>query len=170
MSIFDVVSDWIHDLFGGTTSTDLADLGADPDQVVPAGGNVPDAPAAQFPTMGGSPAMEQVNESMAKATTAYNEGMEIADDAPKMPSAGEQAGQFIHGVMNASPEQLEHMGGTLGALEASGEISNEVDASHHALLDSKAEHAQRIAEDQALIHAKAVEQGAQAAIDRAKEG
>jgi len=162
MSIFDVVSEWLHDLFGGTKSSDLADLGADPDQVV-------DQQAVQFPTMGGSPVMEQVNASMAAATEAYNQGMEELHDAPKGPTAGEQAAAFVDGVMNASPEQLEAMGGTLGALNASEEIRGSVAESHHELLESKSEHAQKLAENETLIHAKSVEQAAEAAAERAKD-
>jgi hypothetical protein len=174
MGIIDAIGDWIHDMVDGPGSKPtLAELGADPDQV-PKGGaaGAPGGGAGggdMFPNASGSSVMDQVNKSMDIANENYREGMEIAKDAPKMPSAGEQAQGIIDGVRNASPEQLERMARDGEGMAIAEDIRGDVDKSHHDLLDRKTEHEVKIGEDRALIDAERVEKDAQAAIDRAKD-
>src|SRR3954453_15404878 len=141
--IFDAISHFVHELLGGTTSSDLADLGADPHQLLGAGSahDVSDA-ASQFPSMGGSSVMDQVNQAVATASDNYTSGMAIAEQAPHVASAGDSAMQFIDGVMHASPEQLAHTGQQLGGLQASEAIHDSVADAHQHLLDGNAAHEQ----------------------------
>ena len=113
--------------------------------------------------------LDQVNASVAEASQAYEEGMEIAEDAPKMESAGQQAQGIIDGVMEASPEQLADMESTVGGLAASEEISNEVAGSEQALADREAAHEAVIAADREEIHAESVDAAARAALDDAEQ-
>jgi hypothetical protein len=155
--IFDAISDFVHELLGGTTSSDLAHLGADPHQLLDVGGAHDVAGAAgEFPGMGGSSVMDQVNQAVSTASANYTSGMEIAGHAPHMLSAGDQAQQFIHGVMHASPDQLAHTGQQLGGLNASETIHNGVMESHQHLLDDNDRHEQIRGADRALIHGKSV--------------
>jgi hypothetical protein len=158
--IFDAISDLVHELLGGTTSSDLAHLGADPHQLLDVGGAHDVAGAAgEFPSMGGSSVTDQVNQAVSTASANYTSGMEIAGHAPYMLSAGDQAQQFIHGVMNASPDQLAHTGQQLGGLNASEAIHHSVIDSQQQLLDRNAAHEQIRGADRALIHGKSVEDG-----------
>lgn len=158
--IFDAISDFVHELLGGTTSSDLAHLGADPHQLLNLG-DAHDASGAagEFPGMGGSSVMDQVNQAVETSSQNYTSGMAIADQAPHIASAGQQAQDFIDGVMHASPEQLAHTGQQLGGLQASEEIHNSVIDSQHQLLDRNAAHEQIRGADDALIHGKSVVDG-----------
>jgi hypothetical protein len=158
MAIFDAISDFVHELLGGTTSSDLSDLGADPHQLLDiSSAHDVAGEADQFPTMGGSSVMEQINHAVGTASENYTSGMAIAEHAPHMASAGEQAQQFIDGVMHASPEQLAHTGQQLGGLNASEQIQNSIAESQDHLWDGNAAHEQIKAADSELIHAKSVE-------------
>lgn len=171
MAVFDFIADLIHDLLGGTQSTGLADLGADPDQWLPGRSGAADAAARTppaFPDIGGSSVMAEVNEAMTTATENYHEGMAIAEQAPHLPSAGQQAQGFINGVMSASPEQLAHMSGQLGALSAGDEARASVGESMQGVLDRNAAHEAIKAADQGLIHGQSVAAAAERAIDQAR--
>jgi hypothetical protein len=156
---FDAISDFIHELLGGTTSSHLADLGADPHQLLDVSDAHDVSGAAEFPTMGGSSVMDQVNQAMDTATQNYDSGMALADHAPHIESAGQQAQDFIHGVMHASPEQLAHTGNELGGLQFGEQVDGSVSGAMHKLLDSNDAHEQIRGADQAVIHAKSVENG-----------
>ncbi len=166
MGIFDEITDWFHDLVDGGAKPTLADLGADPDQVVQGGPSVATS-AGPFPNSSGSSVIDQVNQSMSTATEAYREGMQIAQEAPAMPGAGQQAQGIIDGVIQASPEQLAGMEHTVGGLVAGDEIRGEVAESEQSLADRNAAHGATLATDREEIHARAVVTGAQEAIDRA---
>ena len=165
MDIFDFVSDAIHHLLGGTSSKDLADLGADPKQVLLSGQT---AGTDVFPDMGGSAVMAQVNQAVSTASQSYREGMEIAASAPHMLSAGQQAQQLIDGVMQASPEQLAKMGQQLEGMTVAAGIHNSVNEAGQHLAESNAHHAALRDADQEIIHAKAVAAAAARALDRAR--
>ena len=172
MDIFDLFHEAVHHVLGGTSSRDLADLGADPHQVLGAGQGLPDSPVSEsaqaFPDMGGSSVMDQVNQAMATATQSYREGMDSAGHAPVALSAGDQAQQLIDGVMHASPEQLARMGQQVQGLSVSEGIRESVAEARQQLLDDNAHHDLLRAADSDEIHAKAVAAAAQAALDRAR--
>ncbi|MBV9488032.1 MAG: hypothetical protein JO246_18515 [Frankiaceae bacterium] len=155
--IFDAISDFIHELIGGTGSSHLADLGADPHQLLDVSGahDVADT-TSQFPTMGGSAVMDQVNQAMDTATQNYTSGMALADHAPHLESAGQQAQDFIHGVMHASPEQLERTGNQLGGMNFSDHVHNSVNAASQQILDRDAAHEQIRGADKALIDGQSI--------------
>ena len=176
MGLFDAIGDFIHDLVDGPGGKpSLADLGADPDQVakVPgADGAAPGGAAASgpmFPNASGSPVMDQVNKSMEVATENHREGMEIAKEAPTMESAGDQAQNLIHGVMNADPDDLAKMAGQAEGRAVAEEIHTDVARSHQDLLDRKSLHETKLGADRAQIEAEGVEKAARDAIAKAKD-
>lgn len=167
MGILDEISDWVHDLFAPDGAKTLSDVGVDPASGTP-GEGLP-ASGEAFPNSSNSAVMDQVNASVAQASQAYEEGMEIAEDAPQASTAGAQAQGIIDGVMEASPEQLAEMESTVGGLAASEEISAEVTESERDLADREAAHEAIIAADREEINAESVAADAEEAAEDAEQ-